>query len=96
MASLQKTPVITPNLSFYWTFKSLKLIGRWEEEKSSLTPKMPVTSEAGNTIRKQAYSNILKISPPKTEGYQTDKHSDIFHVSAQNIDCGYSLEHPQK
>ena len=22
----------------------------------------------------------------------SDKNSDIFHVSAQNIDCGYSLE----
>ena len=25
-----------------------------------------------------------------------DKNSDIFHVSAQNIDCGYSLEPPQQ
>ena len=24
----------------------------------------------------------------------SDKNSDIFHVSAQNIDCGYSLELP--
>ena len=24
----------------------------------------------------------------------SDKNSDIFHVSAQNIDCGYSLEPP--
>ena len=22
----------------------------------------------------------------------SDKNSDIFHISAQNIDCGYSLE----
>ena len=26
----------------------------------------------------------------KTESFQTD--SDIFHISAQNIDCGYFLE----
>ena len=32
-----------------------------------------------------------KISPPKTEKI-SDKNSDIFHISAQNIDCGYSLE----
>ena len=25
----------------------------------------------------------------------SDKNSDIFHISAQNIDCGYSLELPQ-
>ena len=24
----------------------------------------------------------------------SDKNSDIFHISAQNIDCGYSLELP--
>ena len=24
------------------------------------------------------------------------KNSDIFHVSAQNIDCGYSLEPPRR
>ena len=30
----------------------------------------------------------------KNENIQI-KHSDIFHISAQNIDCGYSLEPPQ-
>ena len=25
-----------------------------------------------------------------------DKNSDIFHISAQNIDCGYLLELPQQ
>ena len=34
-----------------------------------------------------------KISPPKTENFQI-KISDSFHVSAQNIDCVYSLETP--
>ena len=43
------------------------------------------------TLRKHAYPNILKISPPKTGSFQT-KNTDIFHISAQNIDCGYSLE----
>ena len=26
----------------------------------------------------------------------SDKKSDIFHISAQNIDCGYSLEPPRR
>ena len=26
----------------------------------------------------------------------SDKNSDIFHISAQNIDCGYLLELPQQ
>ena len=31
----------------------------------------------------------------KNENFQIKKISDIFHISAQNIDCGYSLELPQ-
>ena len=45
-------------------------------------------------LRKLAYINILKISTPKTEF--SDKKSDINHISAQNIDCGYSLEPPRR
>ena len=47
------------------------------------------------TLHKHAYSNILIISPPKIENFQI-KISDIFHISAQNIDCGYSLEPPRR
>ena len=47
------------------------------------------------SLRKYAYSNIEKISLPKTENFQI-KISDIFHISAQNIDCGYSLEPPRR
>ena len=46
-------------------------------------------------LRKHAYSNILKILPLKTENFQI-KISDIFHISAQDIDCGYSLEPPRR
>ena len=38
------------------------------------------------SLRKHAYSNVLKILPPKTENFQKIK-TDIFHISAQNIDC---------
>ena len=37
------------------------------------------------TLRKHAYSNILKILPLKIEHFQI-KNYDIFHISAQNID----------
>ena len=42
---------------------------------------------------KHAHSNILKISPPKTESFQI-KILKFFNISAQNIDCEYSLELP--
>ena len=44
------------------------------------------------SLRKH-YSNILKILPPKTEKFQI-KILVFFHISAENIDCGYSLEPP--
>ena len=52
--------------------------------------------KSGESLQKHAYSNILKILQPKTENFQM-KNSDIFHISAENIDCGYSLklEYPQ-
>ena len=39
----------------------------------------------------QIYS---KLSPPKSESFQLK--TDIFHIFAQNIDCGYSLEPPRR
>ena len=48
------------------------------------------------TLRKHACSNILKILPSKNEHFQIQKKTDIFHISAQNIDCGYSLEPPRR
>ena len=46
------------------------------------------------TIRKHAYSNLLKILPPKTEIFQVK--IDIFHISPQNMECGYALEPPRR
>ena len=51
--------------------------------------------EESQSLRKHAYSNILKILPPKNENYQI-KDSDILPISAQTIDCGYSLEPPRR
>ena len=47
------------------------------------------------SLRNHAYSNVLKILPPKNENFQRKK-SDIFRISTQNIDCGYSLEPPRR
>ena len=48
------------------------------------------------TLRNHAYSNILKISPPKTESFQIKILIFFFQISTQNIDCGYSLEPPPR
>ena len=47
------------------------------------------------TLQKYAYSYILKILQSKKENFQI-KNSDVFHISAQNIDCGNSLELPRR
>ena len=36
-----------------------------------------------------------KVNHRKIENFQT-KNSNIFHISAQNRDCGYSLEPPRR
>ena len=51
--------------------------------------------QRASTLRKHAYSNIKIILPPKNENFQI-KNSYIFHISAQNIDCGHSLEPPHR
>ena len=46
-------------------------------------------------VTKHAYSNILRILPPKNENFQM-KNSGSFHIATPNIDCGYSLELPRQ
>ena len=38
------------------------------------------------------FTELKNTSPPPF----SDKHSYNFHISAQNIDCGYSLEPPRQ
>ena len=57
---------------------------------SILTPCLPISY---TPLREQAYSNIL--TTKKNESFQM-KNSKILHISAQNIDCGYSLEPPHQ
>ena len=60
----------------------------------------PLTFFSSDALRKQF---ITKTSLFKyAENFTTknwkfsDKNSDIFHISAQNIHCGYSLEPPRR
>ena len=40
-------------------------------------------------------TRLLKLLQQEKETFQI-KNSDMFHISAQNIDCGYSLEQPRR
>ena len=50
---------------------------------------------AKETITKTRLFKYIENSPPKTESFQI-KILIFFHISAQNIDCGYSLEPPHR
>ena len=43
-----------------------------------------------------AYSNILKILPPRNKNFQIKKKSHSFHISALKMDCGHSIEPPRR
>ena len=53
-----------------------------------------ISKNGKESLRKHAYSNILRILPPKNEIFKM-KNSGSFLISAQNIDCEYSLEPPR-
>ena len=46
-------------------------------------------------MKTHLFKYIENFTTKKTESF-TDENSDIFRISAQNIDCGYSLELPQQ
>ena len=48
------------------------------------------------SITRTRLFKYIEISSPKTENFSEKKKADIFHISAQNIDCWYSLELPRR
>ena len=53
----------------------------------------PGPSLSAYIITKTCLFKYTEIFPPKNENFQI-RISDIFHISTQNVDCGYSLEPP--
>ena len=51
--------------------------------------------KGGNHYENMPIQIYWKFHHQKTQDF-SDKNSDIFHISAQNIDCGYSLEPPRR
>ena len=84
-----KEPALETRLFVDQSLKSLRFV-------VNFVSKIPYNLAYWNSLWKHAYSNtcILKISPPKNENFQM-KNSNIFRISDQNIECGYSLEPPQ-
>ena len=49
-----------------------------------------------HTITKTRLFKYIENFISKNWKFSDKKNSDIFHISAQNIDCGYSLEPPRR
>ena len=62
-----------------------KLVATWEN----------VSSYIKESITKTRLFKYIENSLHKTENFQI-KNSNSFHISAKNIDCGYSLEPPRR
>ena len=65
-------------------------VWRTHEQNSIFTkgPMIPIT-------KTRLFNYIENFTTKKNENFQI-KNSDIFHISTQNIDCGYSLEPPRR
>ena len=46
-------------------------------------------------LRSRLFKYVDNVATKQIKGFQI-KNSDIFHISAPNIDCGYSLEPPRR
>ena len=51
--------------------------------------------EVKNITKTRLFKYMENFTSKKNEIFQI-KNCDIFHISAQNIDCGYSLEPPRQ
>ena len=76
-------------------FNQKKMFSLLTVSANRIYPKYLNTSASFHIITKTRLFEYTKILPPKNENFQL-KISDIFHISAQNIDCGYSLEPPRR
>ena len=51
---------------------------------------------SGFITKTRLFKYIENFISKKTEQFQIKKTTDIFHIAAQNSDCGYSLELPRQ
>ena len=86
-------------ISAVWSESSQGTLCSFPTDRSKVLPLLQffvrVSVVHPHPLRKHAYSNILKILPSNNENFRIN-NSDIFHISAQSIDCGYTLEPPRR
>ena len=78
-----------------WTVDLLAIFYFWRIEFARLIPHFCSFFSSSSHYENTPIQIYRKFHLQKTENFQI-KNSDIFHISAQNIDCGYSLEPPRR
>ena len=65
----------------------------WVMQVSNILNKYSIAAKAATITKTCLFKYTENFTPQKWKFLETK--SDIFHISAQNIDCGYSLEPPR-
>ena len=60
-----------------------------------MSTQINVLSRNMKNITKTCLFKYIENCTSKNRKFSDKKNSDIFHISAQNIDCGYSLKLPR-
>ena len=74
---------------------SLEIHAVWSVYFTILDPVVILVTTVISHYENKPIQIYWKFYNQKRENFQI-KNSDIFHISAQNIDCGYSLELPNR
>ena len=99
---VQSNPLFTQNLNFSWeVFENLinleyHIYPKYSQQCLFTYISLQQSHFTTYALRKHAYSNILKFSPPKNWKILDKKTLTFFIFLLKNIDCGYSLEPPHR
>ena len=74
----------SPSISYYLLTKVIQVLVHCSRSDS----------RRSQYITKTCLLKYTENFPTKKWKFSDKKNSEIFHISAQNIDCGYSLEPP--
>ena len=81
---------------FSWCNMSYKISCAINENQDQPShPNRLVSLRCPVITKTRLFKYIENFTTKKNENFQR-KNSDIFHIPAQNIDCGYSLEPPRR
>ena len=89
------TPMVIDNKVFYFIRMSFIVTVHWLVVIASSFSASAMLLDCGIITKTRLFKYIENFTTKNRKKNQI-KNYDIFHISAQNIDCGYSLEPPRR